>query len=55
MIFEYNKYVQAKFPPSLKRISNMYVFLDIVELSNVGNSHILIMGFLLITTNFQKN
>ena len=30
MIFEPNTYVQAKFPPSLKRISNMYVYSNIV-------------------------
>ena len=55
MIFEPNTYVQAKFPPSLKRISNLYVYSDIVELSHVGNSQIPIMGFLPITTHFQEN
>ena len=55
MIFELNKYIQAKFLPSLKRITNMYVYLNIVELSHVGNSQIPIMGFLQITTHFQKN
>ena len=55
MIFEPNTYVQAKFPPSLKRISNMYVYSDIIELSHVGNSQIPIMGFLPITTHFQEN
>ena len=55
MICEPNTYVQAKFPPSLKRISNMYVYSDIVELSHVGNSQIPIMGFLPITTHFQEN
>ena len=55
MIFEPNKYVQAKFPGSLKRISNMYVYSEIVELSHVGNSQIKIMGFLPITTHFQVN
>ena len=57
MIFEPNTYVQAKFPPSLKRISNMYVYSDIVELSlsHGGNSQISIMGFVLITTHFKEN
>ena len=55
MIFEAKTYVQAKFPPSLKRISNMYVYLDIVELSHVCNSQIPIMGFLSVTIHFQEN
>ena len=55
MIFEPNTYAQAKFSPSLKGISNMCVFSDIVELSHVGNSQIPIMGFLPITTHFQEN
>ena len=55
MKFEPNTYVQAKFPPSLKRISNMYVYSDIVELPHIGNSQIPIMGFLPITTHFQEN
>ena len=38
IIFEPNTYVQAKFPLSLKQISNMYVYSDIVEQSHVGNS-----------------
>ena len=45
MIFESNKFVQAKFPPSVKRISNMYVYSEIVELSHVSYSQILIIGF----------
>ena len=55
IIFNSNKYIQAKLPPSIKRISNMYVYSDIVELSPVGNSQIPIMGFLLIKSNFQEN
>ena len=41
--------------PSLKRISNIKMYSDIVELSHVGNSQIQIMGFFPITTHFQKN
>ena len=52
MIFDSNKYIQAKLPPSIKRISNMYVYSDIVEQSPVGNSHVPIMGFLPITSKF---
>ena len=48
-------YVQAKLPPSIQRISNMYVYSDIVELSPVGNSQVPIMGFLPIKSNFQEN
>ena len=55
MIFEPNTYVQTKFPPSLKRISNMYVCPDIVDRSHLGNSQIPIMRFLPITTHFQEN
>ena len=54
MIFEPNTYVQAKFPPSLKRISNMYVYSDIVELSLVGISQVPIMVFLPIKSKFQE-
>ena len=56
MIFEPNKYVQAKFPPLLKGISNtrMYVFSDIVKLSNVCKSKIPIMGLFPITIIFKK-
>ena len=32
----------------------MYVYSDIVELSWVGNSQVLIMGFLSITSKFQE-
>ena len=55
MIFEPNKYVQAKFLSSLKQISNMYVYSDIVKLSHVGNCQIPIIRFLSITTHFQEN
>ena len=30
-IFNSNKYIQASFPPSIKRISNLYVYSDIVD------------------------
>ena len=33
MVFSANMYVQAKLPPSIQRISNMYVYSDIVEIS----------------------
>ena len=55
LIFDPNKYIQAKLPPSIKRISNMYVYSDIVELSRVGKSQVPIMGFLPIKSNFQEN
>ena len=55
IIFDSNKYIQAKLPPSIKRISNMYVYSDIVELSPVGNSQVPIMGFLPIKSNFQES
>ena len=54
MIFDSNKYIQAKLPPSIKKISNMYVYSNIVELSPVGNSQVPIMGFLPITSKFQE-
>ena len=46
IIFGANMYVQAKLPSSIQRISNMYVYSNIVELSPVGNSQAPIMGFL---------
>ena len=55
MVFGANMYIQAKLPPSIQRISNMYVYSDIVDLSPVGNSQVPIMGFLSIKSNFQKN
>ena len=55
MVFDANMYVQAKFPPSIQRISNIYVYSNIVELSPVGNSQVLIMGILPIKSNFKEN
>ena len=55
MVFNANINVKAKLPPSIQRISNMYVYSDIVELSPVGNSQVPIMGFLPIKSNFQDN
>ena len=55
MVFSKNMYVQAKLPPSIQRISNMYVYSDIVQLSPVSNSQVPIMGFLSIKSNFQEN
>ena len=55
MVFGANMYVQATLPPSIQRISNMYLYSDIVELSPVGNSQVPIMGFLPIKSNFQEN
>ena len=53
MVFGGNMYVQAKLPPSIQRISNMYVYLDIVELSPVNNSQVPIMAFLPMKSYFQ--
>ena len=55
MIFDSNKYIQAKLPPSIKRISNMYVYSNINELSPVGNSQVPIMGFIPIKRKFQES
>ena len=55
MIFNANMLVQAKLPPSIHRIPNIYVYSDIVELSPVGNSQVPIMGFLPITSKFQES
>ena len=55
MIFESNKYIQEKLPPSIKKISNMYVYSDIVEQSPVGNNHLPIMGFYPIKSKFQES
>ena len=48
MIFESNKYIQLNLFPSIKRISTMYLYSHIVELSLVGNSQVPIIIFLLI-------
>ena len=54
MVFAANIGVQAKLPLSIERISNMYVYSDIVELSPVGNSQVPIMGFLPRKSKFQE-
>ena len=53
-IFNENKWTEAKPPPALKRITNMYVYSDIFELSPVGNSQVQLMGFLQIRNSFQE-
>ena len=55
MVFGANMYVQAKLPPSIHKLENIYVYSDIVEQSFVYNSQVPIMGFLPINCNFQKN
>ena len=45
IIFNANMYVQAKLTPSIKKIPNMYVYSDIVELSPVGTSLVPIIEF----------
>ena len=54
MIFDRLKLIQANLPHSIKRLTNMYVYSDIVELSPVGNSQVPIVGFLPIKTKFQE-
>ena len=55
MIIPEYRTIQADLPPSLKQITNMYMYSDIVELSPVGNSQVPIMGFLPIKSRFQEN
>ena len=55
MIFNANMYVQAKLSFSIHRISNMYVYSDIVERSPVCNSQEQMMGFLPIKSKFQES
>ena len=55
MVFNANMYVEAKLPPSIQQISNMYVYSDIVKLSPVGNCQVPMMSFLPIKSNFQEN
>ena len=54
IIFGENINVQAKLPPSIQRISNMYVYSDIVEHFPVGNSQVPIIGFFPIEVTFNK-
>ena len=54
IIFNENRWTLEKLPPSLKRITNMFVYSDIVELSPVGNSQVPIIGFLPIKSSFQE-
>ena len=55
MIIPQFRTIQADLPPSLKQITNMYVYSDIVELSLMGNSQLPFMGFLQIKSRFQDN
>ena len=57
MVFNANMYVQAKLPLSTQRISNIYVYSAIFELSlsPVCNSLLPIIGILPINSNFQIN
>ena len=55
MIFDLNKLIQAKLPPLINRISNMYVYSEIVDLFLISNSQVPIMGFLPIKSKFQKS
>ena len=55
MIIPQYRTIQADLPPSLKQITNMYVYSDIVELSPVDNSQVPIMGFFPIKSRFQEN
>ena len=50
----YIKYIHAIVPFSIKKISNIYVYSDIVELYPVGISQVPILKFLQIKCNFQK-
>ena len=40
MIVDLNKYIKAKLFPSINKISNMYVYSDIIEQSPVVNSQV---------------
>ena len=53
MIFDENKGRTAILPSSLKRISNMFAYSDIVELSFVGNNQVPLMGFFPIKSHFM--
>ena len=55
MIIPQYRTIQAHLSPSLKPMTNMYVYSDIVELSPVGNSQVLIISFLPIKSRFQEN
>ena len=55
MVFGENYYVQAKLPPSIKKISNMYVYSDIVELSLAGYFQVLIISWVFIECNCHEN
>ena len=52
MVFNANMNVQAKLPFSIKKLSNIYVYSDIVELLLVGNSQVTIIKVFL--NKFQK-
>ena len=49
-----NKYIQAKLHPTIKRISNMYMYSNIVEHFPVSNSQLPIMGLFQIESKFQQ-
>ena len=55
MIITQYRTIQTNLPPSLKQITNMCVYSNIVELSLLANSQVPIMGFLPIKRQFQEN
>ena len=55
MVFETDRWCTAKMSPSLKRISNMFVYTDIIDFSIVGDTQAPILGFIPIQSHFGDN
>ena len=52
IVFEANRPINADLTPQLKRLSSMFVYSDIVELSLVGDTQAASLGFLPIQSKF---
>ena len=53
-MFDENKHLDAQLPPSINRITGMWVYSDIIELSAVGDTQAPILGYLLIQSKFDE-
>ena len=54
IMFDENKHLDAQLPPSINRITGMWVYSDIIELSAVGDTQAPILGYLLIQSKFDE-
>ena len=54
MVFDENERVDALLPPLIKRITSMWVYTDIIELSAVGDIQAPFIGYVSIQSKFDE-